>query len=386
MTTLKKRLWHRAYVGVCGAALIGLAAGCEGAPGDIGPPGDPGSDGAAVTVTPSATSVEVGATVTLIASTTPAPQTAETYTWESSRMDIATVGADGTVTGMAVGIVLVTATGDTSGATGLAAISVVPSTVTQPVSFADDVLPLFTTGNYWYVGAAACNAAGCHTGAGSAHDLDMGSYDGVMLGADLGAEPIIVPSDWSASSLRARLRNNRMPWNVSIFVPRDGPAVADVAARFPGFGWTDASSVADANGIVRVIAAWIDGGAPNGDFSYVDSLGATITKNYGTHVQPMFVTGDVWQQGTEACNAAGCHNGAGGAHDLDMGSYAGVMLGADLGAEPIVVPGDSAESPLRKRLRNNRMPWGMPTSIPRDGPNGEVGVIGQWVTEGALDN
>jgi hypothetical protein len=69
-----------------------------------------------------------------------------------------------------------------------------------------------------------------------------------------------------------------------------------------------------------------------------------------------------------------------------MSTYAGIMLGADLGAEPIVVPGNAGESSLRKRLRNNRMPWAMPTSIPRDGPGGEVGTIGQWVTQGAQDN
>jgi len=334
----------------------------------------------------SAASVEVGATVTLAAATTPALPASETYTWTSSRPEVASVSANGTVTGVAEGTVLVTATGGTSGATGVAAVSGVPSTVVEPVSFAEDVLPLFTTDNLWFVGAAACDAAGCHTGAGSAHDLDMGSYAGVILGADLGAEPILVPGDWSASPLRARMRNNRMPWNVSVFVPRDGPAVADVAARFPGFGWTDASSLADTNGIVKVVAAWIDAGAPNGGFSYQDSSAATVTKSFATHVLPMFVTGDVWEQGTEACNAAGCHNGAGGSHDLDMGTYAGILLGADLGAEPIVVLGNAGDSPLRKRLRNNRMPWGRPTSIPRDGPGGEVGTLGQWVTQGAQDN
>jgi hypothetical protein len=108
------------------------------------------------------------------------------------------------------------------------------------VSFERDVLPLFTENDVWFPGSLSCDAAGCHTGIGGAHDLDMGTYDGILLGADAGEEPIVIPGDAEASSLRSRLRNNRMPWNISTSVPRDGP-----------------------NDEVLIIEEWIDAGAPD---------------------------------------------------------------------------------------------------------------------------
>jgi len=108
--------------------------------------------------------------------------------------------------------------------------------------------------------------------------------------------------------------------------------------------------------------------------------------SFSRDVLPLFTQNDVWFPGSLACNAAGCHTGIGGAHDLDMGTYEGIMLGADAGEEPIVIPGNAEESPLRERLRNNRMPFGIPTSVPRDGPNGEVLIIEDWINAGAPNN
>ena len=166
---------------------------------------------------------------------------------------------------------------------------------------------------------------------------------------------------------------------------RNGPVIQDMAAQL---GWADASSLADANGLVALVNAWLVAGTPNSPatFPYTDSNLVAVTRDFDTHILPLFTRPDVWYPGTEACNAAGCHNGVGGSHDLDMGTYAGILLGADAGAEPIIDPVNPLESPLRKRLRNNRMPWGMPTWVPRDGPNGEVAQIVSWIAAGALDN
>lgn len=356
------------------ACVAALASACVGPAGPAGPPG-PGADGGfgAVGLAPSNTSVAVGATIALTAT----GGVTGTYTWSSSDESIATVAA-GTVTGVRSGTALITA--EDSGFSGLSVITVTPNGM---VSFADDILPLFTGNDRWYVGGQACDATGCHTGVGSAHDLDMGTYAGILAGADGGGEPIVVAGDPEASSLRRRMRNNRMPWGISPLVPRNGPPVASVRDLL---GWTDATSATDDNGLVKIIEAWIADGAPNGDFSYTPSSGPAVTRNFDTDILPLFTIGDLWAPDTEACNAAGCHNGEGGSHDLDMGTYAGIMAGADGGAEPIVIAGDVGGSPLRQRMRNNRMPWGMPTWVPRDGPNREVLTIIQWINDGVLDN
>lgn len=70
--------------------------------------------------------VEVGATETITATTTPA---SETVTWTSSNTDIATVAADGTVTGVAAGTVIITGTITIDGQdyTQQAIVTVIPS-------------------------------------------------------------------------------------------------------------------------------------------------------------------------------------------------------------------------------------------------------------------
>lgn len=358
------------------AMLLTLAIGVLPTIGCVGDNGDPGTS---VTISPGTLRVTVGDTATLTVSST---LEVETFTWTSSDPAVVTVDTSGTVTGVTEGAAIVAAIGNTSGVSGLVGISIVAAPA-GPVSFATDILPLFTTKDVWFTGGAACNAKGCHTGIGGAHDLDMGSHAGVILGADAGLEPILDMTNPDESSLRKRMRNNRMPWGIPPIAPRNGPRVKDMASYL---GWVDASSLVDTNGLVKLVEAWIDTGAANGTFNYVDSSVATVQKSFAVDILPLFNTPNVWWSGTESCAAAGCHNGVGGAHDLDMSSYAGIILGADAGAEPILVAGNSDESALRKRLRNNRMPWGMPTWVPRNGPNGEVADIVSWITSGAPNN
>jgi len=107
------------------------------------------------------------------------------------------------------------------------------------LNFERDILPLFTQDNMWFEGSQACT--GCHfsNSENSYHEMDLSSYEGIMLGGDVLSEPPGVPIlgqsevgatdyDWSHSKLRGRLRNNRMAPGVEFDITeenRDGPMV-----------------------------------------------------------------------------------------------------------------------------------------------------------------
>ena len=77
-----------------------------------------------------------------------------------------------------------------------------------------------------------------------------------------------------------------------------------------------------------------------------------------------------------------CHfdNSADSRHEMNLGSYEGLMLGGDVLSAPpgvaIVIPGDWANSKLRERLRNNRMPPGWEFDIEEGNRNGPVIIAG----------
>ena len=109
----------------------------------------------------------------------------------------------------------------------------------QQLNFTRDVLPFFTQAGMWFEGSQACT--GCHfaNSENSYHEMDMTTYQGIVTGADsisappgvsiLGASAIgATDFDWSASKLRERLRNNRMPPGIEFDITeenRDGPLV-----------------------------------------------------------------------------------------------------------------------------------------------------------------
>jgi len=154
-----------------------------------------------------------------------------------------------------------------------------PPVAAVEISFKRHVLPLFTQPNMWYEGSMPCTA--CHFAMSdkSAHELDMGTYQGILTGADSISEPpgekIIVPGKWSESELRARLRNNRMPaipgqagWTfVMDESNRDGPCVkvsaegVEIEKDAEGkIKYTDCASNLTA---VELIGKWVDAGAPD---------------------------------------------------------------------------------------------------------------------------
>ncbi|MDH5561669.1 MAG: hypothetical protein OEY59_12540 [Deltaproteobacteria bacterium] len=256
-------------------------------------------------------------------------------------------------------------------------------TPTVTHTFTKDVLPLFTTADAFVKGGAACDS--CHFGidAGSAHEMDMTSYAGIIAGADsleappgvslLGqatvGDPATVAPDWGKSKMKERLRNNRMP----------------------AMTWT-AANIANRDTLAGdMVAAWVTAGATDATFD--------ATFNVKT-VLNLFNTDNAFFDGGAACSS--CHFGidAGSAHEMDMSTYAGIIAGADsleappgvsiLGqasvGDPATVAVNWGKSKMKERLRNNRMPpgaWTAANMSNRDTLQG--GVIESWIEAGAPD-
>jgi hypothetical protein len=60
-------------------------------------------------------------------------------------------------------------------------------------TFEADILPLFTDNGLWFEGAQACT--GCHfaNSENSYHEMDLSSYEGIMIGGDALTKPPGVP-------------------------------------------------------------------------------------------------------------------------------------------------------------------------------------------------
>ncbi|MCA9918437.1 MAG: hypothetical protein KC445_10825, partial [Anaerolineales bacterium] len=248
--------------------------------------------------------------------------------------------------------------------------------------FTTDVLPMFTEANIWFEGSQACTECHFDNSEDSRHEMDLGTHAGILAGADVLSEPpgvpVVIPGDWENSVLRARLRNNRMPpgWEFDIEeTNRDGPLLEH-----------DGGNVY----AVELIAAWVDAGAPDGDFAWTDTDGGDHSGSFEADVLPLFTTPNAWFEGSQACVECHFDNSEDSRHEMDLSSYAGIMLGGDVLSEPpgvaVVLPGDWENSKLRARLRNNRMPPGWEFDIEetnRDGPIMTVGKINRATTAGA---
>ncbi len=302
----------------------------------------------------------------------------------------------------------------------------------------ENVLPLFTEDGMWFDGSQACT--GCHFGntENSYHEMDLGSYEGIMLGGDVLSEPPGVPLlgqsevgatdyDWEHSKMRARLRNNRMAPGIEFDITeenRDGPWVmhgerVEVSGAAASAG--EAASGGDACGIVAVdfLGAWTDAGAPNGSFDFTAEDGTACEGEFEADVLPLFTENNVWFEGAQACT--GCHfaNSENSYHEMDLSSYEGIMAGGDVLSEPPGVPlfgqsevgatdFDWSHSKMRSRLRNNRMPPGWEFDITETNRNGlcidvsggsiafqpeeygcdlnAVDLLGAWVESGAPES
>ena len=147
----------------------------------------------------------------------------------------------------------------------------VPTPVDGVATFTEHVLPLFTTGDALFKGGTKCTA--CHTGETGEHELGMGTYAGILLGADsvsvaaeggtggidiLGrADACTVSSytptgtecspNWDKSKLKARLRNTRMP---------PGWEAALQSGRY------DEGTANRSSAQINMVQSWIEVGAP----------------------------------------------------------------------------------------------------------------------------
>lgn len=256
-----------------------------------------------------------------------------------------------------------------------------------------DILPLFMQNNIWFEGSQGC--VGCHFAASenSYHQLNMSTYEGIITGADslesppgvsiLGqAKPGVGDFDWSHSKLRERLRNNRMPlgWEFDITEGnRNGPCVEvgaeGVTVKLGEYGCETHA--------VGLIGAWVEAGAPNGEFEY-----GSATLTFERDVLPFFTANSMWFEGSQACS--GCHFVASenSYHQMDLTSYEGIMMGADSLESPpgVSILGESeagagdfdwAHSKLRERLRNNRMSPGWEFDITEGNRNGPLILAGK---------
>lgn len=96
--------------------------------------------------------------------------------------------------------------------------------------FNQDVLPLFSRDNVFAPGTPACTT--CHMSnqePPSFHELDLSSYEGIMLGADSvakgvnNATKVVIPGQPEASGLFQHLVEDRMPPGISPTEDRDHP-------------------------------------------------------------------------------------------------------------------------------------------------------------------
>jgi hypothetical protein len=264
---------------------------------------------------------------------------------------------------------------------------------TYSATYDVDIVPLFTENNVWFEGSQACT--GCHfaVSENSYHEMNMSTYEGVLAGADglenppgvsiLGeSQPGAGDFDWSHSKLRERLRNNRMPpgWEFDITeANRNGPCVEvgaeGVTVKLGEYGCDTHA--------VGLLGAWVEAGAPNGEFEYG---GATLT--FERDVLPFFTQSSIWFEGSQACS--GCHFAISenSYHEMDLSNYEGILTGADSLEDPpgVSILGESApgvgdfdwsHSKLRERLRNNRMSPGWEFDITEANRNGPLVLHGK---------
>ena len=248
-------------------------------------------------------------------------------------------------------------------------------------AFAVDLYPLLVVHGVWYEDAPPCKECHYSNSELSKHQLDMGSYAGILVGANMVTDPpgqsILGESapgagdfHWERSTLHARLRNDRMPPGYP-FDPTednlDGPSLT-------------------INGIgvraVDMIGTWVEAGAPEAE--PFGEYGATFEAD----ILPLFVEDDLWFEGSQACTA--CHAGGGvtAIPSMDLSSYAGILAGeidssngSTISLLGETTPGagdfDWEASILRASLRNNRMPPEFPFDISGENRDGPVILAGK---------
>ena len=123
-------------------------------------------------ISPSASSVDVGGTVTITDVITPSNATDKTVTYKSSNTSIATVSSSGIVTGVAPGTVTITATTNTGGISASYQITVNEPTITLNYSRVECTVP-----TYRYVQLEATPSVSGATVTWSSSNIDAATVD-----------------------------------------------------------------------------------------------------------------------------------------------------------------------------------------------------------------
>lgn len=211
---------------------------------------------------------------------------------------------------------------------------------------------LMSTPNAFGPGVACVTCHSSHDITKSYRGLDLTSCEGIRDGStEIPAHKLFVPgTDPKRDMLVRRLRSNRMPLGQGFHVPKDSPHLL-------------------------AVKQWITDGAKNDGF-------------FQQTVLPLFRNDNAFGPNTPACIA--CHNSnqePPSFHELNMGTYEGIMLGADSVAKgvdkatKIVIPGKPDVSALWQHLVEDRMPPGISPGENRDHPN--TLILSQWIKQGA---
>jgi mono/diheme cytochrome c family protein len=127
--------------------------------------------------------------------------------------------------------------------------------------------------------------------------------------------------------------------------------------------------------IVNLIGAWVSAGYSDTEsFTFTDIDGLLCEANFSEDVQPLFLESNLWYPGSLAC--ASCHQPdlAIASAQLDLSSYAGMLMGsrrAALDAKGNDIFGGAVweNSLLYENLFVKKyMPLGRPPSMPAEGP------------------
>lgn len=195
----------------------------------------------------------------------------------------------------------------------------------------------------------------CHSSsdpAKSYRGLDLSTCDGIHQGAtESPVRVVVVAGKPLESQLVTRLRNNRMPLGISFLHPTD----------------TDS---------INKIKGWIDSGAKNDD-------------HFNKDILPMFRDEKAFGSDVACINCHESHRDPPSFHEVNLASYESIMKGAFSRTNaragkpgiPIVIPGDAVNSPLFRRLTENRMPPGIDPNLESDHAN--VRLLMRWIEQGA---
>lgn len=211
---------------------------------------------------------------------------------------------------------------------------------------------LMNTPNAFGPGVACTTCHNSNDPGKSYRGLDLTTCKGMIEGStEKPKRALFVPgTDAKRDILIRRLRNNRMPLGAGFHLPNTTPNF-------------------------MAVKNWIINGAKNDD-------------NFNKNVLPLFATANAFGPETPACTACHMSNQEPPSfHELNLSTYAGVMLGADSIAKgvdkatKVIIPGKPELSFLWQHLAEDRMPPGISPSENRDHPN--TTILTQWIKQGA---